>query len=103
MRDTPGLSTMIALTLALAACSTLPTSSATKDLQVAPAYTQEEKDAMTEDTPDTIILVSPIDPYVCIGYHQELEKEVDLAYCKGCGVCFEECPRGIIDMVEEAV
>ncbi|UCC14476.1 MAG: hypothetical protein JSW21_00435 [Gammaproteobacteria bacterium] len=49
MRDTPGLSTMIALTLALAACSSLPTSSATKDLQVAPAYTQEEKDAMTEE------------------------------------------------------
>ncbi len=25
----------------------------------------------------------------------------DLEYCKGCGVCFEECPRGVIDMVEE--
>lgn len=38
--------------------------------------------AMTEDTPDTIILVSPGEPYVCIGYHQDLEKEVDLAYCQ---------------------
>jgi lipoate-protein ligase A len=37
--------------------------------------------AMTAETPDTIILVSPTDPYVCIGYHQDLEKEVDLAYC----------------------
>ena len=36
---------------------------------------------MTETTPDTIILVSPDRPYVCIGYHQDLEKEVDLAYC----------------------
>jgi lipoate---protein ligase len=37
--------------------------------------------AMTETTPDTIILVSPDRPYVCIGYHQDPEKEVDLAYC----------------------
>jgi lipoate-protein ligase A len=36
---------------------------------------------MTETTPDTIILVSPDRPYVCIGYHQDPEKEVDLAYC----------------------
>ena len=36
---------------------------------------------MTEATPDTIILVSPDRPYVCIGYHQDPEKEVDLAYC----------------------
>jgi lipoate-protein ligase A len=38
--------------------------------------------AMTPDTPDTIILVSPAQPYVCIGYHQDLEKEVDVAYCQ---------------------
>ena len=38
--------------------------------------------AMTADSPDTIILVSPDRPYVCIGYHQELEKEVDLEYCR---------------------
>ncbi|NOX62391.1 MAG: lipoate--protein ligase family protein [Chloroflexi bacterium] len=38
--------------------------------------------AMKPDTPDTIILVGPTDPYVCIGYHQELEKEVDVAYCQ---------------------
>ena len=42
--------------------------------------------AMTEDTPDTIILVSPAEPYVCIGYHQELEKEVDLDYCRAHGL-----------------
>ncbi len=38
--------------------------------------------AMTPDTPNTIILVGPTDPYVCIGYHQELEKEVDIDYCR---------------------
>ncbi len=37
--------------------------------------------AMDENTPDTIIMVSPSAPYVCIGYHQEMEKEVDLDYC----------------------
>ncbi len=42
--------------------------------------------AMTADSPDTIILVSPSQPYVCIGYHQELEKEVDLAYCRDHGL-----------------
>jgi lipoate-protein ligase A len=42
--------------------------------------------AMTEDSPDTIILVSPNQPYVCIGYHQDAEKEVDLAYCHAYGL-----------------
>lgn len=37
---------------------------------------------MGPDTPDTIILVSPDRPYVCIGYHQDLEREVDLEYCR---------------------
>lgn len=37
--------------------------------------------AMDADAPDTIIFVNPSDPYVCIGYHQELEKEVDVEYC----------------------
>jgi lipoate-protein ligase A len=38
--------------------------------------------AMREETTDTIILVSPSQPYVCIGCHQDLDKEVDLAYCR---------------------
>ncbi len=42
--------------------------------------------AMKEDTPDTIILVSPHTPYVCIGYHQDIEKEVDLEFCKAHGL-----------------
>jgi lipoate-protein ligase A len=42
--------------------------------------------AMQPDTPDTIILVGPTEPYVCIGYHQELEKEVDVDYCREHGL-----------------
>lgn len=38
--------------------------------------------AMTPETPSTIVLVGPTGPYVCIGYHQELEKEVDVDYCR---------------------
>jgi len=37
--------------------------------------------AMKEDTPNTIIMVSPNGPYVSIGYHQDIQKEVDLDYC----------------------
>jgi lipoate-protein ligase A len=42
--------------------------------------------AMQPETPDTVILVGPTNPYVCIGYHQELEKEVDVAYCRQAGL-----------------
>ena len=37
--------------------------------------------AMKDDTPNTIIMVAPNAPYVCIGYHQDMQKEVDLEYC----------------------
>ena len=42
--------------------------------------------AMKEDTPNTIIMVSPNAPYVCIGYHQDMQKEVDLDYCAANGL-----------------
>jgi 2-oxoacid:acceptor oxidoreductase delta subunit (pyruvate/2-ketoisovalerate family) len=29
--------------------------------------------------------------------------EIDLDYCKGCGICAEECPCGAIDMVPERI
>ncbi|NOX36206.1 MAG: lipoate--protein ligase family protein [Calditrichaeota bacterium] len=38
--------------------------------------------AMTPETPDTAILVSPQTPYVCVGFHQEVDREVDLEYCQ---------------------
>ncbi len=38
--------------------------------------------AMEEDAPDTVILVSPSEPYVCVGYHQEVDREVDRDYCR---------------------
>jgi lipoate-protein ligase A len=42
--------------------------------------------AMTLTDSDTIILVSPTNPYVCIGYHQDIEREVDLSYCEAKGL-----------------
>jgi len=38
--------------------------------------------SLTATSPDTIILVNPSDPYVCVGYHQEIDKEVDREYCR---------------------
>ncbi len=44
--------------------------------------------AMTEGNEPTLTLMNPATPYVCIGYHQELEKEVDIAYCQEHGLPF---------------
>ncbi len=38
--------------------------------------------AMAEGDPDTISLMRPDRPYVCIGFHQDLAKEIDLDYCQ---------------------
>lgn len=38
--------------------------------------------ARTESTPDTLILARPREPYVCIGFHQDREHELDLDYCR---------------------
>jgi pyruvate ferredoxin oxidoreductase delta subunit len=29
------------------------------------------------------------------------EYDIDYKYCKGCGICAEECPLKVIEMVEE--
>lgn len=42
--------------------------------------------AFGPEAPDTIILVSPATPYVCVGFHQEAEREVDLDYCRQAGL-----------------
>jgi len=33
-----------------------------------------------------LILLAPAEPYVCLGYHQDAEQEVDLAYCREQGI-----------------
>lgn len=33
-----------------------------------------------------LIFLRPASPYVCIGYHQDLEQEVDVAYCREKGI-----------------
>ena len=42
--------------------------------------------AMTPETPNTIILVAPDAPYVCIGFHQEVDKEVNVDFCREHGL-----------------
>jgi len=42
--------------------------------------------AMTDKSPDTVIMVSPNAPYVCAGYHQEVEKEIDIDFCRARGL-----------------
>jgi lipoate-protein ligase A len=39
-----------------------------------------------ERTPDTVIVVRPAAPYVCVGFHQEVDREVDRAYCRERGL-----------------
>ncbi|MCX6560237.1 MAG: lipoate--protein ligase family protein [Candidatus Aminicenantes bacterium] len=42
-------------------------------------------EVLTEGGPDTIILVSPASPYVCVGFHQDVDREVDREYCRSRG------------------
>ena len=37
-------------------------------------------------SPNTLILVQPNKPYACLGYHQDIEKEIDLNYIKETGL-----------------
>lgn len=37
-------------------------------------------------TPDTIVLDIPAEPYVCIGFHQSLESEIDTGFCRSQGI-----------------
>jgi len=43
-------------------------------------------EAMPPDAPPALILVRPDAPYISIGAHQELAKEVDTAYCEAAGL-----------------
>ena len=35
---------------------------------------------------DTVVLCTPGEPYVCIGFHQDPEHELDLAFCRDAGL-----------------
>jgi lipoate-protein ligase A len=37
-------------------------------------------------SPNTLILLQPGSPYTCLGYHQDLEKEIDLDFCRQAGL-----------------
>ena len=37
-------------------------------------------------SPNTLILLQPGSPYACIGYHQDLENEIDLEFCSDAGL-----------------
>jgi lipoate-protein ligase A len=39
-----------------------------------------------ESSPNTLIMLQPGAPYACVGYHQDLEKEIDLDYCRSVGI-----------------
>ena len=40
-------------------------------------------------------------PEGCIGQRDDGCFEADLYYCKGCGICAQECPTRVITMMEE--
>ncbi len=42
--------------------------------------------AWTDETPDTIVFATPADPHVCIGLHQDIDREIDRAYCERHGI-----------------
>jgi len=42
--------------------------------------------ALAELGREALSLVSPATPYVCIGFHQDVEQEVDVAFCKTNGI-----------------
>jgi lipoate-protein ligase A len=43
-------------------------------------------EAMTDDAPDTLVLLTPETPYFCVGYHQDLEAALDTAHCRTVGL-----------------
>ena len=42
-------------------------------------------EAMTDDTPDSLVLLTPETPYFCVGYHQDLNAALDTAHCRTVG------------------
>ena len=42
--------------------------------------------AREETTPDTIVLATPAEPYVCVGFHQDIAHEIDADFCQAQGL-----------------
>lgn len=42
--------------------------------------------ARSGEAPPTLVLVQPERPFISIGYHQEAEREIDLAFCREAGL-----------------
>jgi pyruvate ferredoxin oxidoreductase delta subunit len=40
-------------------------------------------------------------PEAAIQPNEEGKPEIDWRFCKGCGVCANECPTGSIEMIKE--
>jgi pyruvate ferredoxin oxidoreductase delta subunit len=40
-------------------------------------------------------------PEACIDLDEDDTPHIDLDYCKGCGICAEECPKKCISMVRK--
>jgi len=38
-------------------------------------------ESLTPETPDTVILVRPTRPYICVGFHQDVDRELDIPAC----------------------
>ncbi len=54
---------------------------------VAQAFYEAVAEAVHRDiSPNTLILVQPNAPYACIGYHQDLEKEIDIEFIESEGL-----------------
>lgn len=61
--------------------------------------------ALDDESPDTIIMVTGRDPYVSIGFHQDLHSEVDVDYCRrhGLTVVRREVGGGAVYLDENQV
>jgi lipoate-protein ligase A len=57
------------------------------DPYMAQTFYEAVAEAVHRDmSPNTLILVQPDSSYACVGYHQDLEKEIDLDYIKESGL-----------------
>jgi lipoate-protein ligase A len=54
---------------------------------IAQTFYEAVAEAVEKDmSQNTLIMLQPGAPYACVGYHQDLEKEIDLDYCKSQGL-----------------